>query len=95
MRTLRVKLVVPDEGSYATARDVFETLSELHASQAIFQVNQTQYVGEDTWGFQIRYETEIHTKTTFVRSTSLCDIEQAMAEVAPHSFERRVDESSV
>lgn len=88
MRTLRVKLIIPDEGAYTTARDVFETLSELHASQAIFQVNQTQYVGEDTWGFQIRYETEIHTKTAFVQSTSLRDIEQTMAEVGPRSFER-------
>ena len=90
MRTLRLKLVVPGEGAPDTARRVFDRLSDIHSDQAIFQVNQTPYVDNDSWGFQVRYETEIYTRTEFVQSTSPADIEQVMAQVAPDSFERRV-----
>jgi hypothetical protein len=92
MRTLRVKLVVPGDGSRGVARAVFDELSEIHADQSIFQVNQTRYVGDGDWGFQIRYETEIHTRDEFVQSTSLAELERAMARVGPESFERRVEE---
>jgi hypothetical protein len=94
MRTLRVKLIVPGGDSHDAARDAFDELSEIHADQSIFQVNQTQYVDDDSWGFQIRYETEIHTKQGFVQSTSLADIEQVMNRVAPGSFEQRVNDTT-
>jgi hypothetical protein len=94
MRTLRVKLVVSDEG-HGAAREAFDQLSEIHADQSIFQVNQTRYVDDDSWGFQVRYETEIHTRQEFVQSTSLADIEAVMVQVAPDSFERRVTGDAV
>jgi hypothetical protein len=102
MRTLRVKLnvpnvpSVPDETSDGddAAHAAFETLSTVHADQAIFQINRTQYVDEDSWGFQIRYETSLHTQTAFIQSTSVPAIEDVMAQVAPESFEQRVRDGS-
>jgi hypothetical protein len=93
VRTLRVKLTIPNETDDA-AHAAFETLSTVHADQAIFQVNQTQYVSEDSWGFQIRYETSLHTQTAFIQSTSVPAIEDVMAQVALDSFDRRVRDSS-
>lgn len=90
MRTLRVKLNVPNETDDDAAHAAFETLSTVHADQAIFQINQTQYVSEDSWGFQVRYETSLHTQTAFIQSTSVPAIEDVMARVALDSFERRV-----
>jgi hypothetical protein len=94
MRTLRVKLVVSDE-AHGAAREAFDELSEVHADQSIFQVNETHYVDDSSWGFQVRYETEIHAKQEFVQSTSPADIEAVMAKVAPDSFERRVTGDTV
>lgn len=93
MRTLRVKLIIPESDSYETARATFDALADLHADQSIFQVNQTPYVDAETWGFQIRYETELQTTQDFVRSTSLREVERVMAEVASDSFEQRAEES--
>jgi hypothetical protein len=88
--TLRIKLVVPDEDGYGTARDAFAELSAVHEDQAIFQLNETGYVDEDSWGFQVRYETPLYTHSEFVQSTSLSAVERAMVAVAPDSFERRI-----
>lgn len=95
MRTLRVKLNISEETADGDAAyAAFERLATVHADQAIFQINQTQYVGEDSWGFQIRYETSLHTQTAFIQSTSVPAIENVMARVAPGSFDRRVREGS-
>jgi hypothetical protein len=94
MRTLRLKLLLPDEGAPDTARRVFDRLSDTHADQAIFQINQTPYVAADDWGFQVRYETTVYTRQEFVQSTSPAAVEAVMARVAPDSFERRVDDET-
>jgi hypothetical protein len=88
--TLRIKLVVPDADGYGTARDAFAELSAVHEDQAIFQINETRYVDDDSWGFQIRYETPLYTCSEFVQSTSLPVVERAMSAVASDSFERRI-----
>ncbi|SDG28080.1 MULTISPECIES: hypothetical protein [Halorientalis] len=90
MRTLRVKLTVPAADAPESARQTFATLSELHADQAIFQVNRTAYVDEETWGFQVQYESELQTSREYVQTTSLAELEQVMARLAPASFEERV-----
>lgn len=95
--TLRIKFVIPDGDGYEVARDAFKQLSEIHEDQAIFQINETEYVDDDCWGFQIKYETSLYTRTEFVQSTSLLDIERATAAVASDSFEQRIsttDEST-
>lgn len=88
--TLRIKFVVPDEDGYEAAHDAFEELSEIHEDQAVFQVNETQYVDDDCWGFETTYETPLYTRTEFVQTTSLPDIERAMSAVAPRSFQQRI-----
>jgi len=94
MRTLRLKLIIPNEGAPDTARRVFDRVSDIHADQAIFQVNQTPYVDADDWGFQVQYETTVYTRREFVQSTSPAEVEAAMSRVAPDSFERRVDDET-
>lgn len=86
VRTLRVVLTVSEADPHEGAQAAFEQLSERHDAQAIFQVNRTPYVDDD-WGFRITYRSQ----TEFVQSTSLVEIERAMARVAPNTFERRVD----
>jgi hypothetical protein len=85
MRTLRVKLIIPEPEPQGP-REAFEKVSEVHADQAIFQINQTEYVGPDGWGFKITYRSN----ETFVQSTALAEIERAMAAVASNAFERRM-----
>lgn len=92
MRTLRVKLVVPESGSHREARAVFEELSEIHEDQAIFQINRTEYLDDDDWGFRIQYDTKLYVKKEFIQSRSLAAIERVMARVALESFERRIDQ---
>lgn len=84
MRTLRVKLTLP-EPEPRGPREAFEAVSELHADQAIFQINQTEYVDPNGWGFKITYRSN----ETFVQTTALADLEQAMAAVASNAFECR------
>jgi len=86
MRPLRVKLNISEEEHHSAARETFETISTIHDDQAIFQINQTQYINQDTWGFKITYRT----KSEFIQSVCLNDIEQVMWHVTPNSFERRV-----
>ncbi len=88
MQTLRVKLHIPTEGPWDTARDAFDELADVHSDQAIFQVNESAYIDDDSWGFRVTYRSQ----TLFVRSTSPADIERVMQRVAPHSFERRLSE---
>lgn len=86
MRTLRVKLTAPETGPRQAAQAVFDEVSELHSDQAVFQVNRTRYVDADDWGFRITYRSN----EAFVRTTSLAELEDAMARVAANAFERRV-----
>ena len=86
MITLRVKLNVPEANPPPGAYGAFEQVSEIHSDQAIFQVNRTEYLDRRDWGFRVTYRSQ----RTFVRSTSLEEIEGAMAAVAPSTFERRV-----
>ncbi|TSD09747.1 hypothetical protein DP107_13865 [Haloglomus irregulare] len=88
--TLRIKLVVSDGDGCEAAHNAFAELSEIHRDQAIFQVNETQYVADDGWGFKITYETPVYSREEFVRSASLPDIERAIVAVAPDSFKRRI-----
>lgn len=89
MQTLRVKLNIPDEEAYQAAKNAFDEISEIHEDQAIFQVNQTQYVSEATWGFKITYRGQ----SQFVQTTSLREIERAMSQVAPNTFDERLRET--
>jgi maltodextrin utilization protein YvdJ len=82
MRTLRVKLTLPEPQG---PRETFEAVSELHADQAIFQINQTEYVDPNGWGFTITYRSN----ETFVQTTTLAELEQPMGAVASNAFERR------
>lgn len=91
VRTLRVKLVIPERTSRREARAVFEELSEIHEDQAIFQINRTEYLDDDGWGFRIQYDTKLYVKKEFIQSRSLAAIERVMARVALESFERRID----
>lgn len=91
MRTLRVKLVIAERTSRREARAVFEKLSEIHEDQAIFQINRTEYLDDDGWGFRIQYDTKLYVKKEFIQSRSLAAIERVMARVALGSFERRID----
>lgn len=86
MITLRVKLNVPETNPPSGAHRAFERVSEIHSDQAIFQINRTGYLDRRDWGFRVTYRSQ----GTFVRSTSLEEIERAMAAVAPNTFERRV-----
>ena len=88
--TLRIKLVVSDGDGCEAAHNAFAELSEIHRDQAIFQVNETQYVADDGWGFKITYETPVYSHEEFVQSGSLPAIERAMAAVASDAFERRL-----
>ena len=84
MRTLRVKLTLP-EPEPRGPREAFEAVSGLHADQAIFQINQTEYVDPDDWGFTITYRSN----ATFVQTTTLAELEPAMTAVASNAFECR------
>lgn len=86
MQTLRVKLNLPATDPPEAAQSTFETISEVHSDQAIFQVNQTQYLDADDWGFRVTYRSN----DTFVQTTSLTQLERTMANVADNSFEQRV-----
>lgn len=86
MNHLRVKLTIPETDPPPEAEDAFDAISQIHSDQAIFQLNQTQYVDGRTWGFKITYRTN----QGFVQSTRLQEIEQLMAQIASNSFERRV-----
>ncbi len=86
MQTLRVKLHIPTEDPQDTARAVFDELADVHSDQAIFQVNESEYIDDDSWGFRVTYRSQ----KRFVRSTSPADIERVMRRVAPNSFERRL-----
>jgi maltodextrin utilization protein YvdJ len=86
MQTLRVKLNLPATDPPKAAQNTFETISEIHSDQAIFQVNQTQYLDSDDWGFRVTYRSN----GTFVQTTSLAELERTMANVADNSFEQRV-----
>ncbi len=87
MRTLRIKLTVPPGEDYRAPRATFRRIATVHEDQAIFQVNETTYADEDTWGFAITYRSN----REFVRSTSASAVEAAMAAAAPNGFERRID----
>lgn len=87
MRTLRVKLTISESGEHGAARAAFDEIAERHSDQAVFQVNETRYVDEDDWGFKLTYRAN----SDFCQSTSLREIDRAMAQVAPNSFERRFD----
>lgn len=89
MRTLRVKLNIPEEGDHRQARNAFTQISNIHADQAIFQVNQTPHITDEDWGFKIEYRAN----TGFIQTTSLKDIERVMAQVAHNRFERRINTS--
>lgn len=88
MRTLRVKLNLPSDDAYPAARATFETLSEVHEDQAIFQINETAYVNDDTWGFRVSYRSE----AAFVQTTTPTAVERAMKSVAPVSFDKRLSD---
>ncbi len=90
MQTLRVKLNIPKQGAYGAALDAFDRISDIHEDQAVFQVNQTEYVTEDTWGFSVTHTAKNHSKAEFAQTTSLSKIEQAMANAASHTFEKRI-----
>ena len=49
METLRLKFNVPVTDPPQAAQNVFETISDVHNDQAIFQVNRTQYLNVDDW----------------------------------------------
>ncbi|MFB6175598.1 MAG: hypothetical protein ABEI99_00340 [Halobaculum sp.] len=87
MRTLRLKLNVSPDNPRPEARTAFETLSAIHEDQAIFQINETPYVDDDSWGFRASYRSE----AAFVQTTSPAVVERAMATVAPRSFNERID----
>ena len=89
METLRVKLNVPADGGSPAARETFEEIADVHSDQAIFQVNRSRYVDEETWGFRIEHGAK--RDGGFVRTTSPAAVERTMAEVAFSSFERRLD----
>lgn len=86
MWTLRVKLTVPSDDAHPVARATFETVSEVHEDQAIFQINETAYVDADTWGFKTSYSSG----TGFMQTTNPATVERAMAAVAPVSFDERL-----
>jgi len=88
MQTLRVKLHIPNEDPRDTARQTFDQLADIHSDQAIFQINGSEYIDDDTWGFGISYRSQ----RMFIQSTSPADIERVMWHVAPRSFERRLSE---
>jgi maltodextrin utilization protein YvdJ len=90
MIPLRVKLNIPETDPPPGAKDAFDAISEIHSDQAIFQVNQTQYVDERSWGFRVTYREN----RGFVQSTRVQEIEQLMSQVASNSFERRVETES-
>ncbi len=90
METLRVKLVVPESGPSKTAREAFDELSAVHEDQAVFQLNQTEYVDEDNWGFSVTHTLRGPGNREFVQTTSLADIERAMARAAAGPFDKRV-----
>lgn len=86
MISLRVKLNRPETDPPPGATEAFTDLADIHSDQAIFQVNQTQYVDSENWGFKLTYRAS----SEFVQSTRLSEIERRMTRVAPSSFERRV-----
>ncbi|ERG91623.1 MAG: hypothetical protein J07HQW1_01657 [Haloquadratum walsbyi J07HQW1] len=86
MRPLRVKLNISEKDHHTAAREAFEEISTIHDDQAIFQINRTQYINQDTWGFKITYRT----KSGFIQSVCADAIEQVMWQVAPNSFDRRL-----
>jgi len=86
MRTLRLKLTIPETEPPSAARETFQRVADLHEDQAIFQVNRTAYVARDEWGFRVTYRSQ----EAFVQTTSLRELEATMARVAPHTFQRRV-----
>ncbi|ERG97123.1 hypothetical protein [Haloquadratum walsbyi] len=86
MRPLRVKLNISEAGDHKPAREAFEKISTIHDDQAIFQINQTQYIDQDTWGFKITYRTQ----SEFIQTVCLGDIERVMWRVAPNSFDRKI-----
>ena len=90
MQTLRIKLVIPPDSPDHAAHDLFTELSQIHEDQAIFQMNQTEYIADDDWGFQVQYDTKLYIEREFIQTTSLAEIEQVMTQVAPQSFERRI-----
>ena len=90
MQTLRVKLTVPAGGGDPGARETFEEIADVHSDQAIFQVNRSRYVDEETWGFRVEHGAK--RDAGFVRTTSPAAVERTMAEVAFGSFERRLDD---
>ena len=93
MQTLRIKLIIPADSADHAARAIFTELSQVHEDQAIFQVNQTEYISDDEWGFRIQYDTKLYVEKEFIQSTSLMEIEQVMTQVAPQSFEQRITSS--
>jgi hypothetical protein len=86
MRTLRVKLHIPEDDTRDTERQVFDMIADIHSDQAIFQVNESEYITDERWGFAITYWSQ----RTFIQTTSPADVEHAMWQVAPPSFERRL-----
>lgn len=86
MISLRIKLNLPETDPPSGAAEAFTDLAKIHSDQAIFQINQTEYVDRENWGFKLTYRAN----SGFVQSTRLSEIEQGMARVAPSSFERRV-----
>lgn len=86
MLTLRVKLTIHSDDTTHPARATFDELSEVHEAQAVFQVNETEYIDRDDWGFKITYRSQ----ESFVQSTDLREIERVMADVAPNTFEEKL-----
>lgn len=86
MDSLRMKLNLPETDPPPGATEAFTDLAEIHSDQAIFQINRTQYVDSENWGFKLTYRAN----SGFVQSTRPSEIEQTMARVAPSSFQRRV-----
>lgn len=90
METLRVKLILPENTPSQAAREAFDELSAVHEDQAVFQLNQTEYVDEDSWGFSVTHTLRGPEDREFVQTASLVDIERAMARAAAAPFDKRV-----